>query len=187
MFAHINNIDHLIKYASEVDQLKNEVSKKYDSLVDKILEIEHNYINNLKPQEIGKIGDVSIFLVDGDVIEKTTDMDFVEGGHDLVYNFIPDKTIWIDVSMDTDTFKYLILHEYIERSIMEKVNFKYGYDTLRLKICNQRYCNLASKVKENDWSVGPKIFINGYSKEGMIGQSLNNIVGHRIFLGWFEQ
>jgi hypothetical protein len=65
-------------------------------------------------------GDVSIWIVNGERVRDTLYTDFVEGGHDLVYNFIPKKEIWIDKATPEAERVYTIAHEVFERGLMAK-------------------------------------------------------------------
>lgn len=95
----------------------------YKQLWPIILNITKNTTN--KKQIIGKIGNISICLVDGDKVKQLYDMNFVEGGHDLIYNFIPSKEIWIDFNLDKHDYKYIILHEFVERELMITMGIAY--------------------------------------------------------------
>jgi len=61
---------------------------------------------------------IEIFLVNGEKVRTLFDIDFVEGGHDLVYDFIPPKRIWIDNDMVVKERAPTILHESSERNSM---------------------------------------------------------------------
>ena len=63
-------------------------------------------------------------LVDGDEVKVQYDMDFVEGGSNSRYWFIPFNEIWIDYNIDSHDYYYIALHETIERIIM----FVFGLD-----------------------------------------------------------
>jgi hypothetical protein len=82
-----------------------------------------------KKVELKKIGIApdggSIILVDGEGVRKSLDPVWTEGGHDLVYKFIPksygDKPrYWIDDQVDQKEIPYMILHETTERPLMAK-------------------------------------------------------------------
>jgi len=129
-FKNFTNIDSIIKYGAAVEDIKRTIEKDLEKIINDILKIEKNYFNNLKPQEIGKIKNISVVLIDGDVVEKTIDMDFVEGNNDISnktdkVKYIPDNTIWVDSNLDSKTYKYIMLHEYIERFIIERYGLDY--------------------------------------------------------------
>ncbi len=61
---------------------------------------------------------LNVMYVDGAIIRKHLDFEFVCGGHDLVYDYIPTKTIWVDVTMDPRDLPPVLLHEMTERELM---------------------------------------------------------------------
>jgi hypothetical protein len=60
----------------------------------------------------------SLVMVDGKVIRQYIDPEFVFGGHDLVYPYVPKGEIWLDVNMDPAEVPYVLLHEKVERDLM---------------------------------------------------------------------
>lgn len=61
---------------------------------------------------------VSVWIVDGRLVRSVFDMDFSEGGHDYVYEFIPENELWIDNSLTDAERPYVLLHELHERNLM---------------------------------------------------------------------
>ncbi|MFA5999861.1 MAG: hypothetical protein WC783_02680 [Candidatus Paceibacterota bacterium] len=74
---------------------------------------------------IKKYKDIEIWLVDGEVVRDEYDINFTEGGHDLVYDYIPYNEIWIDNSLIKSEIPVTILHEIYERELMSN---GYSYD-----------------------------------------------------------
>ncbi|OGL54088.1 hypothetical protein A3K55_02560 [Candidatus Shapirobacteria bacterium RBG_13_44_7] len=79
---------------------------------------------HLKKLKTTKKG-LSIWLVDGRLVRSVFDINFTEGGHDLVYPYVPKKEIWIDNDISPDERPFVLLHELFERSLMAK---KYSYN-----------------------------------------------------------
>jgi len=71
---------------------------------------------------IMNFGKIKIYMVDGSLVRNKIYIDFVMGGHDLIYPFIPRNEIWIDDNFKDDIpeTEAIILHELIERRLMEK-------------------------------------------------------------------
>lgn len=84
-----------------------------------------NIENSLQKLFVGNFKGINIYVVNGEYIKKAYDTDFVEGGHDLVYSFINENEIWIDNNLETDNYKYILYHEYIERYLMKNKNLTY--------------------------------------------------------------
>jgi hypothetical protein len=148
----VRSLDNLIRiYYGSDDTYEGDISKyvtdhDIEYAIRSVHTLEKNYFNELLKQKIGEIEGISIFLVDGDVVEKKVDMDYVEGGHDLVYDWIPEKEIWIDSNLDSDTFKYIILHEFIERSIMEKFNLDYETAHKIANTCEKKFRTMSEEA-----------------------------------------
>ena len=47
-------------------------------------------------------------------------IDFTEGGHDKVFDFIPKKEIWIDDDLNPEERLFILVHELHERNLMKK-------------------------------------------------------------------
>jgi hypothetical protein len=63
---------------------------------------------------------VSIWIVDGRLVRSVFDVDFTEGGHDHVYEFVPENEVWIDNDLEEAERPYVLLHELHERNLMSK-------------------------------------------------------------------
>jgi hypothetical protein len=68
---------------------------------------------------------IKVYWVDGFYIRNTISMEFIDGGHGYVYDFIPEDEIWVEDDEDDDLRdeEMDLLHEYTERTLM-----KYGDD-----------------------------------------------------------
>ncbi|MBN2459734.1 hypothetical protein JXB28_05610 [Candidatus Woesearchaeota archaeon] len=63
-------------------------------------------------------GKAKVWLVKGKLLRNLVNVDFVQGGHDKVYSFIPKNEVWIDDSLNPEERKFVLLHELIERNLM---------------------------------------------------------------------
>lgn len=63
---------------------------------------------------------INIWIVNGELIRDLFFIEFTEGGHDLVYPFIPPNEIWIDDDVTKKELKFVLLHELHERNLMSK-------------------------------------------------------------------
>lgn len=70
---------------------------------------------------------LSIWYVRGEIVRRHFDPHFIFGGHDQVYgSYIKEpRTIWVDVCQDPREIRYTLLHEALERTLMEK-GWRYG-------------------------------------------------------------
>jgi hypothetical protein len=63
---------------------------------------------------------VSVWIIDGRLVRSAFDIDFTEGGHDHVNEFVPKDEVWIDNDLDEAERPYVLLHELHERNLMAK-------------------------------------------------------------------
>ncbi|PIR68473.1 hypothetical protein COU49_00850 [Candidatus Nomurabacteria bacterium CG10_big_fil_rev_8_21_14_0_10_35_16] len=78
-------------------------------------------MNKIHKQFLGKTNEkISIWLVDARLVRSTFDPNFTEGGHDLVYNYVPPKEVWIDDDIFPEERLFVLLHELFERELMKK-------------------------------------------------------------------
>jgi len=64
---------------------------------------------------LGKLGKISIWLINGRLVRSDFDINFTEGGHDFVYSYIPKNEVWIDNDIMPEERPYVLLHELFER------------------------------------------------------------------------
>ena len=63
---------------------------------------------------------LSVWIVNGRLVRSAFDVDFTEGGHDYVYEFVPENEVWIDDAIEEPERGYVLLHELHERNRMAK-------------------------------------------------------------------
>lgn len=69
---------------------------------------------------------VTVWYVDGRLVRSAFDIEFTEGGHEHVYEFVPHNEVWIDDDLQEDEVAYVLFHELHERNLMMKGT---DYDT----------------------------------------------------------
>ena len=63
------------------------------------------------------------------MVRKNIDPYFVLGGHHLIYPYIPDGEVWLDAKMPKEVLKYTLVHECVERALMERgANYDTAHD-----------------------------------------------------------
>lgn len=67
---------------------------------------------------------IRTFSVNGEYVRSNIFQDFTEGGHDAVYDWIPDGEVWLDEA-NKDEFDFIALHELLERYFMLVVGLEY--------------------------------------------------------------
>jgi hypothetical protein len=63
---------------------------------------------------------VKVWIVDGRLVRSVFNLDYTAGGHDYVYEFIPDGEVWIDNDLSEAERPYALVHELYERGLMEQ-------------------------------------------------------------------
>ncbi len=61
---------------------------------------------------------VTVWIVNGRLVRSVFDVDFTEGGHEHVYEFVPHDEVWIDNDLMEAERPYVLLHELHERNLM---------------------------------------------------------------------
>ncbi len=61
---------------------------------------------------------VCVWIVNGRQVRSVFDIDFTEGGHDHVYEFVPQGEVWIDDAIVEQERGFVLLHELHERNRM---------------------------------------------------------------------
>lgn len=74
----------------------------------------------------GTFKNIEIYIVDGTLVRDFYKTDFVEGGHDYVYHFVPRGEIWIDAEVEENERILIIIHELIERELMKNKHLSYN-------------------------------------------------------------
>jgi len=111
--------DKALKYADKVEKKERKKSEIYISAQEKNVSDSDKKVNAHLWKEWADTG-VSVYLVDAELVRDFFDVDFVEGGHDKVYNYIPENQIWIDIQLPRKDRVFVLVHESFERNLMSK-------------------------------------------------------------------
>lgn len=65
-----------------------------------------------------RTGRLKVFIVNGQYVRDNLDVNFTQGGHDRVYDYVPKNQIWLDRVLGLLDRKATLLHELKEREIM---------------------------------------------------------------------
>jgi hypothetical protein len=107
------------KALSAGDEVENRLRHKGKSAKHCKARPTHEY--DVGAKLLRKEGQINIWLVKGDIVRDRDDTDFTEGGHDLVYTYIPSpNNVWIDDMMVVKEREPTIIHEVTERNLMAK-------------------------------------------------------------------
>jgi hypothetical protein len=156
-------IDKFVKYLLIENRLMDN-GMSYSKAVDEVHKIEkserqkHTMVQRLQAQQdkekaINRVhkrllkdysGEVEVWLVRGNLVRSFFFIDFTQGGHDKVYNFVPRGEVWIDDALYYKEIPYVVLHELYERRLMLKnkkrfKNWKKLYDWAHEKASETEY------------------------------------------------
>ncbi len=84
-----------------------------------------NKITGIYRYYAGQRDGFNIWIVDGAIIRKTIFNEFIYGGNDERYLFVPKNEIWVDNSISSEEFETTVAHEINERNLMAKFKMTY--------------------------------------------------------------
>jgi len=61
-----------------------------------------------------------VYIVNGKKVRDHFDIEFTEGGHHEVYDYVPGGELWIDDAIQAQERPFILLHEMHELKLMEK-------------------------------------------------------------------
>lgn len=76
-------------------------------------------------RQVGMVGDVKIFHVDGNYVRSDLEVEFCLGGHHYRWDFIPEDEIWIENLPSKFDMECNLLHETYERLQMKENGMGY--------------------------------------------------------------
>jgi len=72
---------------------------------------------------------VKVWFVKGRLVRSVFDIEFTEGGHEHVYEFIPQNEVWIDDDIHQDELAFILFHELHERNLMANgMNYDHAHE-----------------------------------------------------------
>lgn len=95
---------------------KSEVRKNQDNFPD--LKRLYGFYN-------GEYKGFNIWIVDGNYIRREIFNEFIYGGNDERYTFVPENEIWIDNSISSEEYLTTLEHEINERNLMRQNGYTY--------------------------------------------------------------
>lgn len=107
-----------VKEANKIEKRERAKSKLVKKL--KKIKIKEKLIKRIHKQKLFSkyTKKIKIWKVRGNLVRSLFDLDFNQGGHDLVYPFIPKGEIWIDDDLYKKEIPFVLIHELHERRLM---------------------------------------------------------------------
>jgi hypothetical protein len=106
----------------EADRVEKEIRRKdgdIQRVIDPIRKIVDPKLFRKKLLKTLESG-IKVWLVNGCLVRSVLNIDFTQGGHEHVYEFVPPMDVWIDNDLDWQERGFVILHELHERNLMEQ-------------------------------------------------------------------
>ena len=98
---------------------------------------------------------LEVWVVNGRLVRSVFDLNYVEGGHSWVYDYVPQNEVWIDDDIFPSERGYVILHELHERNLMSTKGLTYDeahVDSSRIEsYCRDNPSRLLSCLKNEGW------------------------------------
>ena len=112
--------EQAVKEADKFEQRERSKSKFLKKL--KKLNTKKEILKKIHKKRLFKeyTQNIQIWIVRGDLVRSLFHLDFTQGGHDLVYNFIPKNEVWIDDDIYRKEIPFVLIHELHERRLMLK-------------------------------------------------------------------
>lgn len=120
---------------------------------------ELNQVQGVYRFYAGEKNGFKIWIVDGALIRRNIFNEFIYGGNDERYPFVPEGEIWIDNSISCKEYELTLAHEINERNLMAKFRISYfdAHDSsLALELQMRRnYKNLCDEHESSLHEVAP--------------------------------
>lgn len=87
---------------------------------------------------------VRVWIVEGRLVRSVFDIEFTEGGHEHVYEYVPHNEVWIDDDVEENERAFVLFHELHERNLMAKgMDYDAAHaDSSRLELHFRRHPDL---------------------------------------------
>ena len=108
-------------------------------------------LRNVYQRKSGRREGQDIWIVDGARIRRDVFDEFLQGGNDQRYRFVPHNEIWIDGTTSAEEYIYALMHELHERRQMLTLGLSYDHahrESLMLELQARRKNAIDSDVHE---------------------------------------
>jgi len=100
----------------EVKERKKSASTKK---AEKVVSISPDVVpKNVYKEKLKQFEGVDVWVISGVLVRGLYFIDFTEGGHHFVYDFIPFNEVWLDDDLNPTERDFVLLHELHERYLM---------------------------------------------------------------------
>ncbi|MEP7199036.1 MAG: hypothetical protein ABI874_04380 [Chloroflexota bacterium] len=128
---------------------------------------------------------MDMWIVNGSRVRSHIFDEFLEGGNDQRYRFVPPNEIWIDGSTSVEEFEYALMHELHERHLMQTKGMSYDRahtESLMVELNARRKMRLLCQQHELKQYYMPPTDVHGTQEIADIGNKieLREVYRYRI-------
>lgn len=76
-------------------------------------------------RKLGTYKGYDVWIVNSEIVQDTYKTDWVDGGNNSVYHFIPPNELWLSDALDKEELKFVVWHEYVESWLMRNKGWTY--------------------------------------------------------------
>lgn len=99
---------------------------------------------------------LDIWIINGRLVRSSFFIDFMDGGHHLIYPWIPANEVWIDDDLVKQEIPFVLLHELHERALMTK-GFSYNKahpEASKIELfCHHHQSKLSEELEKLGWRI----------------------------------
>jgi len=118
MMRNGSKYDDALTVADTLEKRERSKSDLIKKLEKKVSSISAQVPKEVYKEKLEKFKGVEVWVVSGEAVRGLYFIDFTEGGHHFVYDFIPLNEVWIDDDLSSKERDFVILHELHERYLM---------------------------------------------------------------------
>ena len=131
----------------KADKFERSYRLKHEKKYDKKTLIKKIHLNLLKKYS----KKIKVYIVNGRLVRDYLFIDFTEGGHDFVYDFVPKNELWLDYDIRRTERDFVLLHELYERNLMKKgIKYEHAHKSVSTieHFCRKNPKILQEKINE---------------------------------------
>lgn len=147
---------------------------------------EHDPVKDIYRVSCETKSGLAIWIVDGKKVREEIFSEFLYGGNNQRYPFVPEGEIWIDHAIAAEEFNYTVEHEVYEWSLMAKEGLSYDASHDRALMLEHRLRRRDHQMAHDHESHLPRVSPTDSYGEKELGQLQDSILLHdiyRVFVG----
>lgn len=143
--------DTAITKADKQEQKERKKSALMEKVRKELSHTEKKIPKEIYVQKLSGEASPQIWVVNGELVRDMFFIDFTEGGHHFVYDFVPYNEVWLDNDLTPKEREFVLLHELHERYLMFKgwtYNHAHNSSSRIEYLCRHKPKNLSRCLNE---------------------------------------